>query len=498
MYTADTLTTKETLALIKARALWQSDSPIARYFRKTNLATANLYLPQAAKSGNTALISIYPDAEHLLREKRVAMKIGKALKKMGFDATPALIDEVRACLNPPELQFTQCPDEAERIYNDDTHVKSCMTGTDSIRAYFMRPDTPLQLAYIENADGEVLARAIVDIYQRVYIRVYGDSLLSVLLEEQGYTLGCYASDTKIWTESDGGRCRTPYVDGVGYATYGSDGHGEYLLLDGTGDVDCQVTGGWADAEAECCYACEDRMNADDARYVYAHGYARLYCYDCCMHSSVVQLESAVCIRTEDGCMVEVQFADLGATDDVYPIYDSNEYAVDGHADGYVLSGDACCFIPLDEAVFVEADDDYYHESDVVYIEYADIQVHESDATGIGYEWFLDADLIKQKDGYALNPYSYYAREAAEYAEDNGIEFAPFDPFVDIAAANRRIVVVRNTHYYEVEFMTLGGSTIARYTCYTAGEVREMLNRYAESESTEMGIASRVALAYLAN
>lgn len=98
----------------------------------------------------------------------------------------ALLDQVEKDLTNYRLEFYTDPDQWIATYAHES-VDSCMTGTDIVRCY-AHPQNKLALAALyAPGGGTLIARSIVNVDEKWWIRLFGDStLLAEKLVEKGY------------------------------------------------------------------------------------------------------------------------------------------------------------------------------------------------------------------------------------------------------------------------------------------------------------------------
>jgi hypothetical protein len=128
-----------------------------------------------------------------------------------------------------ELKFVQTPDELKKVY--ETGPTSCLAGESYAQKMRLAnqeppymgwcPDTggDFSVAYIENGAGQIVARSVVNQKNKVWVRLYGDSVrLEASLKAAGYRYGNTAHDyigskCKVFAvNKDTGRPSQPYLD----------------------------------------------------------------------------------------------------------------------------------------------------------------------------------------------------------------------------------------------------------------------------------------------
>lgn len=133
-------------------------------------------------------VAFTPDEKKGLADRQTAMKPGKYLQQF-FSAvlTPEQVRDYAmqhsTKFEDNELKFASSLEEIERIYRDGPS-DSCFTGTTKANLY---ASGDFAVAYIEDANGNITARALCVPERKIYPRTYGDTVrLEVLLDAAGY------------------------------------------------------------------------------------------------------------------------------------------------------------------------------------------------------------------------------------------------------------------------------------------------------------------------
>lgn len=145
-------------------------------------------------------------------------------------------------------------------------------GIHPVRAY-ASPD--VAIAYMQNENGETIARALVWPEKKLYSRAYaGSGFLIESLKKMGYSGDKYygydnqsfagARLKKIYLGD--GRFVMPYIDGMSAARE----HGRYLVLDDCGELSTRETNGTTGDESIYCEHCDEHRQPDDMRTVYTN------------------------------------------------------------------------------------------------------------------------------------------------------------------------------------------------------------------------------------
>jgi hypothetical protein len=205
-----------------------------------------------------------------------------------------------------ELKFAKTPDEIEEVYTNYASghaglAASCMRYDKSQFAGHCHPVRvygagDLAIAYLENDEGETIARALCWPERKAYSRVYGSesttNALHNLLQLHGYkkSNGYYGSNGQ-GVNLEGARLRrienrhssafiAPYCDDIDYMT--EHANGRYFVLGGRGhQYTLSETNGLTQEEDSCtCECCEDRVSEEDVYQVNVSYGVVYWCQDC--------------------------------------------------------------------------------------------------------------------------------------------------------------------------------------------------------------------------
>jgi len=201
-----------------------------------------------------------------------------------------------------DLLFATTADDVERVYtsydsSESGLVASCMRHTSGayhgecgehpVRAYATDGgENHLAIAYMQNANGKTISRALCYPAGKVYSRVYGAARLHDLLKAAGYVKGSYYKDSDDAPDMIGARLAAinirddaylmPYIDGdEGLRRKRIDGKTFFVMVapgDANGEYDTKRTDGLSqaleDENSTYCERCEDSCDEDEARCVY--------------------------------------------------------------------------------------------------------------------------------------------------------------------------------------------------------------------------------------
>ncbi len=128
-------------------------------------------------------------------------------------------------------------------------------------------DSDLGVAYTGNLDGKVSSRCVIWPDKRLYSRVYGDDVLKVLLEKNGYVWQKYFDGAKIRAIRSGHRNSyvMPYIDSSKGADLADGGRMFRLTGEERGEVSTGTTEGTSSAEepTQTCERCQDEYPEDE-------------------------------------------------------------------------------------------------------------------------------------------------------------------------------------------------------------------------------------------
>jgi hypothetical protein len=220
-------------------------------------------------------LAYFQTDDKLRRDISTKISVGRFVKKFWPDLpdheVAAVVNAHRSEVGKRGVKFSTDPDEIVRIY--EYGPRSCMKGKDCVRVYGNSPD--LAVAYLGNLESnEVSARAVVWPDEKLYVRVYGDDLLRLLLEQQGYE-NCDLDGARVRRIEERGSVVMPYLDGPQNAKESSCG--QYMILTDDGEYECTNTSGYASGGREQCDCCGDRYDPDD---LYTATDGNRVCGDC--------------------------------------------------------------------------------------------------------------------------------------------------------------------------------------------------------------------------
>jgi len=162
---------------------------------------------------------VYPEGDETRR-----MKLGKFIKRqaktLSDEDVSNLVIEVRL-LTTYDLKFSTKPEVIAQRYKDleDTGLQSCMTHPFSNLTHhpceaYGKPGN-MGLAILRNSDNKIIARAICQMDNKSYTKIYGDhKALSAILDSKGYFWSEHfdEADFNYLTDDDTGEIIFPYLD----------------------------------------------------------------------------------------------------------------------------------------------------------------------------------------------------------------------------------------------------------------------------------------------
>jgi len=180
------------------------------------------------------------------------MRVGAYLTEYCPRMSPELIREIALehanIYVPRALKIVKTPDEIERVYKNGPN--SCMSKADhcfqsSIHPTRVYGNSDLALAYVEDSDGNITARALIWPEKKAHGRIYGDyERMKHALTRDGYThddfqgaklRAIYCTDKNVLV--------MPYLDGVQRASLMTIEGTQWVLIDEDGDIDATSTNG---------------------------------------------------------------------------------------------------------------------------------------------------------------------------------------------------------------------------------------------------------------
>lgn len=229
-------------------------------------------------------VSYTPDATKGMSDRQVRVRPGRYLEQFYSDVLTKeqirkLATVFAGSYDTHKLKFAVTADAIEHVYTNGP--SSCMSHSarsykgnqHPVRAY-AGPD--LQVAYLEDANGRITARAVVWPAEHIYTRIYGDEdRLSTRLEGENYASGDLTGARLTKLRYHNTYC-VPYVDGESYGQV----RGDYIVIgesdrSGNGIVNLESTSGIG-GNVETCHHCGNEVDEDDVCNV--DGYT--YCDDC--------------------------------------------------------------------------------------------------------------------------------------------------------------------------------------------------------------------------
>jgi hypothetical protein len=234
-------------------------------------------------------VAYTPSPEYGRQDRQVVTTIGKYLTKYYSDVYSAeeirnFANELRAATTISDVLFAETADEIESVYMRSA-VASCMSKPlESFRGH-MHPvriygGSDLAVAYLEDSKQRVTARTVVWPDKKIWVRLYGDDVLRIKLEDAGYEQKSLdgARLPLIRNESGDGYI-APYIDG---AAQDFDVEGDYLVIVHGGDLQCSPDGITypqdSDEDSRCCDGCGYNTNEEDLTYSEFHD--QHFCGDC--------------------------------------------------------------------------------------------------------------------------------------------------------------------------------------------------------------------------
>lgn len=242
-----------------------------------------------------------PNHEYALKDRKLSVRPGRYLQQFYAEGDPRIVSRWKPMFTPKHIEVYAGRCNAEHYsLNIATSAEeiadvyrggptSCMGGTEEKAALFKHlpqhptavyGDSDFALAYVGPKD-KATARCLVRPAKKTYGRLYGhSSLLKTLLERNGWKAvnwddGDFAHNGRVRAIQYDGTFLMPYVDGITTCSL----EGDYFVLDGEGEYDCQLTNGLVESrEQNSCQNCGE--DCGDETYCSSCDYESFYCVGC--------------------------------------------------------------------------------------------------------------------------------------------------------------------------------------------------------------------------
>lgn len=240
--------------------------------------------------GKPGQVAYTASPEHLAQDRQTITTLGRYLSRR-FPELPsyliaALGNRFARTNNFSELKFARTRDEIRYVYENGPG--SCMgKGVDNFSTDGVHPAEAYAsghwaVAYAENANGDITARAVVSTKNpedQRYSTIYGnEDLLTTLLENEGWKPGIDFTDHEFLAIKVDGEYVGPYVDGTNATVYTIPGKPSRLVIHPSATLTgCSVgetqnshdSGGFfADGgDREDCESCGRRVNTEIENYL---------------------------------------------------------------------------------------------------------------------------------------------------------------------------------------------------------------------------------------
>jgi hypothetical protein len=317
--------------------------------------------PHASESDPSRIAYTRSD-EHGYADRQTVTSVGKYLARH----FPTLADHrIRDIVMRHAANRFEMWDTVEKIVQSvQDGPQSCMrwgghSPSDTHPYEVYAPEYGWRAAVRLDGNGLITARCLVNVESMTFVRSYSrkdgqyshsDEAIEVWLRDQGYTKECdwvglkLKRITKHRYEDD---FWAPYLDGD--CKHVED-RGTHLLIDNSGDYECDRTDGHASGASSCsCNDCGERHHEDDMTSIGYHGDYSVG--PCC-------IDSYTHVYGRNGCEYYIP-----ENDAVYVESTGNHYDPD-HLERYSI-------VELDNGDYVEMDD-------AVHLEYRDIWVASDD------------------------------------------------------------------------------------------------------------------------
>lgn len=349
--------------------------------------TPDVYSLTAAHKSNIDELKIacYPTRRDAERGREVVMTPGRFFRGVYASESDAFIqsktEDYIAAFRPVIIHYADNGDKWADVYSGRTNIRSCMSSFNA-RAYdhparfYVYPENGLRLAYITDGDGPddtAVARAIVNIDRKAFVRVYGDARLASALDAAGFEEDAHKALEGVRCAArtnDNGQLIAPYIDGPGALDWNG---GDYCTINKYGSMDATTQNGYIGHE-NYCEDCGEGYDDDSGAYSEHHGIS--ICDSCASSNYTYAYVSGGRYPSRD----------LIRDDEV--VYIGGENYLD---DPDVLS----------EAGFVcDVDGDWQNADDCVFLEYCGEYVHHDYVVTLdiesadGDDYAIKSDTIK--------------------------------------------------------------------------------------------------------
>lgn len=365
-------------------------------------------------------VAYYPTLKHMLEDRPLRTRMGKYLAAyatmLGFtDAhVKRVVDSYQADMskrNSIELKFTahDAPSEWTHVY--EVGPSSCMSGDDAwCVAVYAHSRSQLRLSYLTDADGDVIARAIVRCRdlgakddEHGYLRIYPDpesdragKLLQMMLKDAGYSERINLDGCLLAYEEEDEGIVCPYIDsgdGGSQSVSEVERDGQTYLKVGGCEHSATNTTGYIELEYCTCEDCGDRIRGRHD----AH--------------SVQDGDRTVCEGCLDSNYVYAYFGSRGNQD-----YFHQDDVIYCKSDGEDYVEDDAHYYDVYQC---QESDNWYHQDDMVNIEgewYHQDHAQKLDYPHDGEDYALVNDAKELPDGKYCHEYDYDEIMESDYAE----------------------------------------------------------------------------------
>lgn len=280
----------------------------------TDMATNLFYLHHLHRVHvsltNPLQIAHYPTLRHLRERREVITKLGKYLTTfkdfIGLSESDVknYVEKYQAMIASRtgwQINFIESNDADGfvKIYHD-CKANSCMKGEDCVKVY-AHDKSVLRLAYMQNVEGEIIARCLVREDRKQFIRTYPDPqgttegrYLQDFLKANGYTHGNLEGVLlrAIEHDDDCDIYMAPYIDAGNQANGSDDAYqtGDLVQIDGKdyiqivndGHLELTYTHGWTDniEDDEDYSTCDDCGAREHNDNFYSTYHDRYVCEGC--------------------------------------------------------------------------------------------------------------------------------------------------------------------------------------------------------------------------
>lgn len=336
----------------------------------------------------------YRDTKNLLDDNYTKTRLGRFIEHiLGIEHEKALklTNVVRSGKEFNEFQVATDREEIKRIYLNGPH--SCMSYNFDLEHHPVEAyaSGDFGVAYLENFAGEIKARAVVNLENETFARVYGNEYLRELLTKNGFSEDSdFASGCRLLRLPQAKSFIAPYIDGCDNDIFDD---GEYLWIDRPEKGNCvghahssYDNHGLLERNLTECEYCGVNYHPEDLHYINESDVC-----DSCIEEHFVFTEDA-------GYQLHENCYETECGDWFYLMHNANRagyFQIDGY-------------------------DDLIHQDYLVHTADGDL-AHKDDVFEFKGEYYPDDEAITDRDGNQIPGRYAYENSAGEIVHERDLE-----------------------------------------------------------------------------